>query len=406
MRTQLPKGVLTLVLLAAALGAPGAHAQGPALPGRAQGWIGLALEVREAWRGGRQPSPSPGSPVLVVSGVHPGGPAARAGISAGDTLLSVGGRDASPAVLARLQSTLQPGQRVSFTFRVGARPRTVLVQAAVRPGDEVLATLSPQWRGRLDSAQALFLRQLELTRFAPPAAPWSAVGWPEGPPPGPSLRDVLALGIAFPDPAFAPPFPSLLVRHRQLETLGRRLEALQREMHAARAAEASRLRGLVKSRQTTGRGEPDAELRRLRERQQEILREAASVKEELERVAWSALEGLKGLPVAGTLPAEEPRPLSPYIVGRDWIAGARLTPVSPQLGAYFGVGRGLLVVEIAEGTPASQAGLLPGDVILAAGAREVLTVEELRAALSTASTGPVTVGVMRRGAALRLTLPR
>ncbi len=62
------------------------------------------------------------------------------------------------------------------------------------------------------------------------------------------------------------------------------------------------------------------------------------------------------------------------------IEGADLTP---QLARFFGVaqGKGVLVQEVTQGSPAAKAGLKAGDVITKVGSQEVGSVEELRNAL-------------------------
>ena len=101
------------------------------------------------------------------------------------------------------------------------------------------------------------------------------------------------------------------------------------------------------------------------------------------------------------------RPLAPYIVGHDRVAGARLTQLNPRLAEYFERARGLLVVEVAPGTPAAEARLLPGDVLLRVGATEVKGLEALRRAVATASGDrPLTMTLLRRGNRLEVTLPR
>jgi membrane-associated protease RseP (regulator of RpoE activity) len=62
------------------------------------------------------------------------------------------------------------------------------------------------------------------------------------------------------------------------------------------------------------------------------------------------------------------------------ISGEELTS---QLASYFGVkqGRGVLVSEVVAGSPAAQAGLKAGDIIVAVDKKQVATVAELRKAL-------------------------
>ena len=71
--------------------------------------------------------------------------------------------------------------------------------------------------------------------------------------------------------------------------------------------------------------------------------------------------------------------MTPYIVGRDRVAGARLTRPNAVPEQYPGRARGLRVVEVAPGTPAADSGLRPGDVLLRVGAVEVDGLSALRA---------------------------
>lgn len=57
--------------------------------------------------------------------------------------------------------------------------------------------------------------------------------------------------------------------------------------------------------------------------------------------------------------------------GPTTLAGAEMARVGPDLGAAFGVASGVLILAVAENTPASRAGLRGGDVILKVNGREV-----------------------------------
>lgn len=94
---------------------------------------------------------------------------------------------------------------------------------------------------------------------------------------------------------------------------------------------------------------------------------------------------------------EDARPLAPFLAGMNRVAGAELRPLNPALGRYFQVEDGLLVTEVAEGTPAAGAGLRPGDVVVAANGFPVRTLDQLRARLST-HRGGSTLTVVRQGA--------
>jgi len=58
--------------------------------------------------------------------------------------------------------------------------------------------------------------------------------------------------------------------------------------------------------------------------------------------------------------------------------GAEFAELNPGLAEYFGVGAGLLVVQVAPDTPGHRAGLRAGDVIVAVGGRRVTSLADLR----------------------------
>ena len=119
-------------------------------------------------------------------------------------------------------------------------------------------------------------------------------------------------------------------------------------------------------------------------------RDLARQEAERQEVAWP------------TRSIEEVRPLSPYVAGLTRVAGAEVRSLKPGLGQYFGVDAGLLVTEVAEGTPAADAGLRGGDVIVASGGHEVATLEQLRERLS--DRGGRVLDVIRAGERISLTL--
>lgn len=100
------------------------------------------------------------------------------------------------------------------------------------------------------------------------------------------------------------------------------------------------------------------------------------------------------------------RPLTPYMLGRNRVAGAEVIDLRPELAAYFeGVESGVLVVDVAPQTPAAISGLVPGDVITRMDQVVVRSVEDLRFGVSRAGEVlPLTL--VRRGDPIQLLLRR
>ena len=98
---------------------------------------------------------------------------------------------------------------------------------------------------------------------------------------------------------------------------------------------------------------------------------------------------------------------APYVWGgaSTVVAGASLATVREELGDYFGVSNGLLVLRVGPGTPASRASLRDGDVIVRADGEELETVQELREAISDAGDRQeMKLDVVRKREKIKLTL--
>ena len=109
--------------------------------------------------------------------------------------------------------------------------------------------------------------------------------------------------------------------------------------------------------------------------------------------------------LAPEAPSAEFRPLTPYLLGRNRVAGAQVVDLKPELAEYFDVEGGVLVVDVAAGTPAGLAGIIPGDVIVRIDRVAVRSVDDLRFGVSMAGdTLPVTV--IRRGETAQVLLRR
>jgi len=130
--------IIRFGLIAAILGVPaiGFAQQRPASPERArapeahavrpQGWLGIAFRHQTAETGGRTQERT------VVAEVHPGSPAARAGLQRGDTIVQMNGRTDVEAQVRALR--LQPGDTVRVRVRrQGQRDRDMAIVADRRP---------------------------------------------------------------------------------------------------------------------------------------------------------------------------------------------------------------------------------------------------------------------------------
>jgi serine protease Do len=108
--------------------------------------------------------------------------------------------------------------------------------------------------------------------------------------------------------------------------------------------------------------------------------------------------------------------IMPWQVGQDWVAGAQVAALnaglarilSEEIARYFGSEpRGLLVINVAPGTPAEAARLVPGDVLLQVGGVAVDELPALRRAVAAARPDQaLRVMVIRDGREVVITLPR
>jgi S1-C subfamily serine protease len=86
--------------------------------------------------------------------------------------------------------------------------------------------------------------------------------------------------------------------------------------------------------------------------------------------------------------------------GTNAVAGAELVAMNDDLREAFGGRRGLLVIGVAEGSPAHEAGLRGGDVIVRAGGDSVATPGALRSAMRAVKKGrALEMDVVRKGKA-------
>ena len=121
------------------------------------------------------------------------------------------------------------------------------------------------------------------------------------------------------------------------------------------------------------------------------------------RVVIRDLKGLQNLEGLKNLEGLEELDLPGGVAGLQGVVsrgrlGVRIESLSPGLGDYFGLkdGKGALVLEVLEGTPAERAGLKAGDVITRADGQAVTNGMDLVGALR-GKDGRVALRVVRHG---------
>ncbi len=86
-----------------------------------------------------------------------------------------------------------------------------------------------------------------------------------------------------------------------------------------------------------------------------------------------------------------------FRVGTSRQIGVGVTPLTKQLGDYFGAaeGKGLLINDVRENSPAAKAGLKAGDVIVEIEGREVKEILDLMRAIGEKKEGGVSLTFIR-----------
>jgi membrane-associated protease RseP (regulator of RpoE activity) len=325
---------------------------------RAPGWLGLWLD------GYAVPAGTPGAVGgvrLIVTDLYRGGPAEQGGLRPGDVLVRVNGAPADFQVFQSLAGRLLPGDPLALAVLRDGRVHELSVRASQRPEPAELAPRETRLvQVQLDSVRRAFEERLATVRDRFGAVEGTAVLRI-----APEVHVERALGDSLTTVVVLTRPDGSVVRLREVGSPAAFAYGYRMGASAEPAGEA-----------------PSARLRVM--------------------VRRSAPEEARPTEVEPGMPW---RPLAPYLVGANRVAGAEVRSLDAALGGYFGVERGLLVVEVAEGSPARAAGLQAGDVILRVDGREPGSVAELRALLAQSRTA-VAIGVLRRGRSLDLTLPR
>jgi membrane-associated protease RseP (regulator of RpoE activity) len=411
------------------------------------GWVGLQVEFVAT--GARQARS--GDYRVVIADVVRESPAWTAGVQPGDTLLQINGAPASPHSFEELRSSLRSGDVIELAVRRPEGDRRLEVVAADRP-TFVFGPAPLELELRIDSLRTAILRDADSLRRAASArregtgigvlglgtdssvtvlelSKGRAVAIGGGgtvsvvaEASSDGQAHITSWSFRIDEPGTPQAFETLVVHTPQTDSvrasilrLKAELDRIHRveqkieqevasgisvaevsneplsvaldEVRALQAALISRL------------GEREAELRKISRAELEASARAASGA----RVRAPSVASVRvGGPPDEIVPVQ---PVTPYLSGRSYLAGARVTDMNEGLAEYFEVSSGVLVTEVNAETPAADAGLEPGDVIVSVDDRNVVGVAQLRSRLARRWAG-ATLTVVRRGEELSLTLSR
>ena len=386
-------------MLALCLAAQSAHSQEP------PGWIGISLDIQMTERLGR-------SPRVVITAVSLGSPADEAGIRVGDHLLAINDltrADEFRNIGERLR--LSPGDRVRVLLEQDGRRRELTLVASERPN-----VVAMRRRFDLDfepdAMVETIMRQMDSLRVQLSDGRDGRIRTVVvGPASGRSVSVLAPSDL----PWAQAPFEFLVFGGEERDSLTQKMEDLNDAILDLRELERARVTEL--SRAPRGAEDPqgaDVELRQVRATLQELSRESAALRASMVEVARrnagvqyvpNALAGEAPAPVAEPEPASEFRPLMPYLLGRNRVAGAEVIDLRPELAEYFRVEGGVLVVDVPGGTPASIAGIRPGDVVTRIAGVLVRSVDDLRFGVSQAGD-TLPISLIRQGQSIQALLRR
>ena len=449
-----------ILFLALALPQVGVSQEGAWTVQTNRGWIGISFNYTSAVLSGSEQT------VVVIEEVAKGSPAEAAGIRAGDTLVHLDGQPISEEVMASLTRGLEVGDLVRMTILRGDRRREVLVEAGPQgPTSWVLAPNTQEMVVHLDSVRGAILKNLDSIRLSftgvnlmeiDPSGEVS-IRILEAPPKAGEIADqfsfiyrlrepfidTLRITREFfvPAPDLALPFGAFVVGSEETSPLRDDLKRIRKELTEVRRYELSRIRELQAGIQGPVEeiARQDERIQELKAQEEVLLREQRQAAEELRKVseemmrrqfseiqvrqeetqaeALRAREWISGRERVDVRDAylarekeiqemyESRRPLSHIIVGQSFVAGAQLTPLNEGLAEYFQVDGGVLVTEVLDGTPASEAGILAGDVIIRVGTEDVSSLNDLRFGIGYFER-PLRLRVIRKGSPLELVIER
>ena len=318
---------------------------------------------------------------IVIRDIVAESPAKRAGLQVGDTILRINDINATDQLLSSLGVSLSPGDSVQLMVRRDGRDRSLTIQAATAPTSYYgMAPRDGEFRGIVtvhpDSLRGR-MRILMDSAFVH----LDSIG-------APNLYIDRGRIRVFPDSIDDVHIFPFDARINQLDSLSRRFR-YHIDTTWVSGGDTIRWRSFTTPRVFEFHG--DSILLRADSLMNGVLRPrtfAFSVDSMFNLSSESMrFRELDATPFAGIT-----------LWGARAVAGAELTELNTDLGTYFGVHDGILVVRVHDRTPAADAGLMAGDVIVSAAGEAVGSIGDLRRTIARASARePVTLDVIRRG---------
>ena len=207
------------------------------------------------------------------------------------------------------------------------------------------------------------------------------------------------------------PFEYLLLTSQEADSLKTVVIRLRTELNSLHEATRIREREIIEiiTQQAQELGDTDIQLNRLRSDNDRVSDELSQVAARLAQIGSSERrERDRAASVAPWAPVMPRRPVTARLVGRNFVGGAQLSELNPRLSEYFGAEHGVLVIDVLRGTPAFNAGLVPGDVVVRVGSTEVDDLVTFRRALNTvyARERSAILSLIRKGEPVLVTLSR
>jgi hypothetical protein len=370
-REMRTRTTLLVTLVAALLATPLLAAAQVVVSGEAgrRGWIGISFNS------GTLRTNAETKPIVRITHVADESPAQAAGLLVGDTIMSVNDIAASEPLMSSLGFSLSPGESVRLRIRRDGRERDVTLVAAERP-----AQLARTATGRVVTIHADSILDRARVYFDSAAAQMRVLR---------TRLDSLRL-------------PSIIIEGRNVEMISPdsvrwlRTDSLH-PIFMSRFRIDTIAPGQIRIRGVGGdtllRAEMDSVVQRLTTA---IAARPPGPRGVVEIEPWGAMTpGARGFEGGVTFFAQHT------------IAGAQLADVDPAMESYFGTTEGVLVLRVGVRTPAANAGLRPGDVIIGINDSAVTNATELRQRMADVPRGePIRLEVLRERRAMRLEIGR